>query len=118
MGRCEMKQCNGHMAKFDNCLAEALYELGDMYADEHCGDTDGPGYMWLFLFDDSHRVEPEEWSGMFGFTIAAGTYVTLFTNDQGFVYLTGYLRREEAQAAYDEFEREYSLWAESVECHV
>lgn len=119
MGRCEMKQCNGHPPKHDNCLSEALYELGTDYAVEHCGNAiEWWGYMCLYLFDESHKVEAEDWSGMFGFTIAAGTYVTLFNNDQGRVTMTGYLTREEAQAAYDEFEREFSLWSESVGCRV
>lgn len=119
MRYCELGPCGGHIAKFDNCLAEALYELGTDYAEEHCGNAiDWDGYAMLFCFDKSHRVKAGDWSGMFAFTISAGTYVIIHTAPSGAVTMTGYLTREEAQEAYDEFEREYALWSERQESYV
>jgi hypothetical protein len=66
--------------------------------------------MWLILGVDSIVVEAGEWSGGFKITIAPGSWFTMLTTDQGFVYLTAHDSRDEAQAAFDEHIRDYEIW--------
>lgn len=106
-------ECRGHSGKFDNCLAESLYEqcagmIG--WADEEGGSTEYQGYMWLILGVDSIEITADEWSGGFDIRTVPGTWLTLLTTDQGFVYLTGYNSRDDAQAAYDEHIRAWEIW--------
>lgn len=52
-------QCPGHLGKFQDCDAEALWTLSldQGNADTEFGDTDWHGYFALFLLNQSESVE-------------------------------------------------------------
>jgi len=51
---CEHPNCAGHLAKFDSCLDEAIWELAldQAYQDDTTGDTDFRGHFTLIGFDE------------------------------------------------------------------
>lgn len=105
--------CAGHLGKFSDCLSEALYEqaAGTVgWADDEGGTTEFEGYMWLILGHESIEIPAADWSGDFDIKTAPGTWLTLLTTDQGFVYLTAYGTRDEAQDAYDTHIAAYDAW--------
>jgi len=116
---CQVRQCNGHPPKYDNCLTEALHESCSAmvgWADEEGGSTESPyGYRWLILGHDGIEIDALEWSGGFDLKVAPDTFLIITTNDQGFVYMDSFDTAEEARAAYDGFDHAYGIWSEANE---
>lgn len=117
---CEVPRCTGHLGKFSNCLSEALWNLGEDYADESGGNSDAHGYHMMFLFH--HNTWLSDYAGdSFGhcdtpdFQIAGDTYVILTQTDSGQVFGEAYESETEARDAYDVYDRAYGEWMEANE---
>lgn len=115
---CGIPGCSGHLGKFDDCLSEALWNMGTDYADEYGGDSSGPcGYSMLFLFDESTRLSKlfKHWSELYvpDFVIGSGTYVMLTEHDSGRIYRESFETEQEARAAFDAHDRAYGEWSEA-----
>lgn len=118
MKNCAQKDCAGHVAKFDDCMSEALYEqcAGTRgWADEETGNTDWDGYMWLILASSEFEIPMEFWSGSFDMSIPGGTWMTLFVNTSGYVTLTYHDTEQRAQDTFDAFDKAFQEWEWSNE---
>jgi len=112
-GRCDHPQCpSAHWwQKHSNCLSEALWEQSG-WADEEGGNsTEWFGYAMLFLFRESATIPAREWSGGFTMNIAPGNFIMLIERSSGAVNFHAYETATDASNAYDEFIREYDIWA-------
>lgn len=118
IGHCAVPGCTGHLGRHANCLSEALWDLGQDYADEYGGDTASPaGFSMLFLFDESVWLSILAGSffgdlGVPDFIIAEGTYVLLTQYDSGQVFMEGFASEAEARQAFDDRDIAYGRWAE------
>lgn len=110
---CEFPKCTGHLSKFPNCLAEALYEVAEDFSDERFGDVDW-GFYALFLFRKSAVIPAGEWGGLTGadMTIGAGQYLILHESTSGLVSLYSYDMAVSAENRFDELMREFDLWSD------
>lgn len=104
--------CPGHspLDKYPDCLTEALY--GGMF-DAETGTVDGFG-MWVGLVIQTEAETVDGGQGV-EVVIPAGTCLIITENDQGHLTVTTYDTAEEAQSAYDEWERLYGEWCEVAE---
>lgn len=111
---CTVDGCQGHLAKFPNCLTEALWEVS-LVDGEATGSVEAYGHYTLIEFTEPTRHVmgldlgvPEADAGP-TVEITAGWYM-VGTNDQGFVWHTSYANETEARAEYDAIDAEYSAW--------
>lgn len=115
--KCVVPRCEGHLGRHDNCLSEALWNLGEDYADEHGGDSSAHGYHMLFLFDSNTWISDLstsalEYAGTPDFQVAQGTCVILTEVESGHVYLEGFDSPTEARGAFDDMIAQYGRWSE------
>jgi hypothetical protein len=105
-------RCPGHSTvdKFPDCLIEALY--GGMF-DEETGTVDGFD-RWVGLIIQA-EAETVDTVTEIPVTIPAGTFLIITENDQGHIGVETYPTAEEAQSAFDEWERRYGLWCDAEE---
>ncbi len=104
--------CPGHsvMDKFPDCLTEALY--GGMF-DAETGTVDGFGaWVGLVIQAEAETVNNGTDTPV---TIPTGTALIITENDRGHIRVEEFTTAEEAQAAYDEWERLYGEWCEVAE---
>jgi hypothetical protein len=109
---CEFPKCTGHLSKFPNCLAEALYEVAEDFSDERFGDLDW-GFFALFIFHESAVIPAGEWGGLTGadMHIGAGQFLILHESTSGLVSLHSYDMAVTASNRFDELMREFDLWS-------
>lgn len=104
--RCDTPSCPGHLGKFADCVAEALWVLSmDSSQDEQTGDAID-WHMWagLFVLESSELVEVEDARSV---EIPAGAYV-LVTGTTGFVDYSRYDSESDARDAFSAIDRDYS----------
>jgi hypothetical protein len=115
--RCDAEvspKCPGHspVGKFPDCLIEALY--GGSF-DEETGTVDGFNrWVGLIIQAEAETVDMDTVAEI-PVTIPAGTFLIITENDQGHIGVETYPNAEEAQSAFDEWERLYGLWCEAEE---
>lgn len=119
MHRCVVPGCEGHLGKYSDCLSEALWTLGEDYADESGGDTEGPGYAMLFVFHGSVWLSDLDKAlfptlGVPDFLIGGGTFVMLTGVDSGQVSMEGFACEDDARAAFDAHDRAYGMWYDTA----
>jgi hypothetical protein len=110
---CGVDGCAGHLAKFPDCLTEALWEVS-MIDGESTGSTEAYGHYTLIHYPEA---ETHVMGHALGVTdpdavhvdIPAGWYM-VGTNDQGSVWHTSYADEAEARADFAIAEEEYSAW--------
>ena len=118
---CVVPGCTGHLGKFSNCLAQALWNLGENYADESGGNTEAHGFHMMFLFRHntwlSDMAEGSfDWCDTPDFQIAGDTYVILTEASSGQVFGEAFESEGHARDAYDAYDRAYGEWSEINEC--
>jgi hypothetical protein len=111
--KCDNPGCQGHLAKFDSCLAECLYSFA-MDENDYTGSSDFG--VWcttplVFEVDQVEDIDPYADASV-TVTIPWGVYL-VSSNDQGFVYCVRYETIETAQAEYDRIDVAYSEWCET-----
>lgn len=115
---CPVPGCSGHLGKFADCLAQALWCLGEDYADESGGDSESVGYCMLFLFGETTWISSLA-KDMFAyldvpdFAFGPTTYVILTEVSSGQVSMEGFDNANDARAAYDAHDRAYGEWSEA-----
>lgn len=116
LSKCDNPKCQGHLGKFNDCLAETLYTL-DMYsgADETTGSTEAYGYYTLLIFNEDEKIDKDPALDYPLDTVPKGYYL-LMSNDQGFVHLATYPTEAEARAVFDDAAAQYSTWLDENEC--
>lgn len=119
MNRCVVPGCEGHLGRHSNCLSEALWNLGEDYANESGGDSEGPGYAMLFMFHDSVWISDLD-KGLFltlgvpDFLIGGGTFVMLTRANSAMVFMEGFTCEDDARAAFDAHDKAYGLWYDAT----
>lgn len=110
-------RCDGHLGKFPDCVAEALWvlSLDQGTATTEFGDTDWYGYFALFMLEQSETVEldpdgPDERIVI----VPAGNYL-LRTHSSGAVGYEATGSREEVTRICDEWERQYDEYLDDEE---
>lgn len=85
--------CEGHQGweAITDCVVQACWD----HPDETTGNVDGFGSFVALVIQEKDETTAD------GILVKAGTYLTIRTNDQGFIYPT---EHETAQAAQDEFD--------------
>lgn len=100
--------CEGHLGKYDDCIAESLDSLGLDYADEDTGSCDFEGHLMLFIFDEVKGCDVDQ-DGKRLSLIPAGNYI-LHTASGGAVSLWQYDTPQLASAEFDRWEARYHEW--------
>jgi len=102
-------ECDGHLGKFDDCLAEALYEWSLDGTDAHTGDSDFEGHLSMILVesDTTATIDPDGVARVVA--VPAGNYL-LWTASTGAVTLTVADTAEEARNIFQACDTRYSLW--------
>lgn len=104
--------CSGHLGKFDNCVAEAAYELSldQSTNDGWTGDSDFDGHFTLLIIEQDHPVTIDPDGESREVTIPAGNYI-VHTNGRGAVTLQEYDTEAAARAEFDAAHLRFELWA-------
>jgi hypothetical protein len=111
---CSQEGCNGHLAKFQDCLTEALWEIS-MYAGESTGSTEAYGHFTLIHIEAEEihimgaDLGVDESAQGPAVTIPAGWYM-ISQYDRGDVYHDQYDTESEATEAWTAADQEYSAW--------
>lgn len=105
---CNREKCQGHLGKFNNCVAEALWvlALNGMHAGE-TGDAETAGHYSLMIIAKDTEIDISE-SNTDIVVIPAGFYLLLTVNS-GAVHL---LEHESEESARNEFDRVDSMYAD------
>ena len=107
--KCDDPGCQGHLGKFSDCRAEAVYGWSlDGFADESTGTGDFEGHYALFIVPEPQnaRVDPEQDRMV---TVPAGHYI-LHESGTGSVSLWTYETEAEARAEFDAALDRYSAY--------
>lgn len=111
--KCDHPECTGHLAKFENCLSEGLYNADDWT--ESTGDADYGLTVSLIIMDESFTL-PAYVSGLsFDLHVRGPLYAVMTCDDQGFVELTGFDTEALARDCFDREADEYGAWVEASE---
>lgn len=112
-GRCEHPKCEGHFAKFENCLSEALYCFGEF--EDTAGEVDY-GVVTHLIIEHGGFALPHEVNGLsFDLIVAGPLYAVMTCDDQGFVDLSGFDTEALARDAFDAYTIDYAEWLEARE---
>lgn len=111
-GDCEHPKCQGHLAKFENCLSEALYCWGEF--DDRAGDVDYGLVAYLFIEHGSFTI-PAMMGVSFDLNIEGPLYAIMECSDSGFVGLSGFDTEALARDAFDAYTIDYAEWMEARE---
>lgn len=106
MRKCDNPTCTGHLAKFDDCRAEALYVASLDSADETTGTTDYRGHFALLIMTEAETLPVDD-----GVTVEvpAGNYVVQ-SHDSGAISLITFDTEAEARALMDSESDLYGEW--------
>lgn len=107
MSKCEQTGCQGHFGKFQDCLAEAVWEQSLHGFSESTGSTEAYGYFTLMIYAEDHYVVLDSR----GITVPAGAYVVEST-ESGTVYLYAYPTEADARKFFEAVDAEYGEWLE------
>jgi hypothetical protein len=105
MSRCDNPGCRGHLGKFPDCIAEALWQLDP---DESTGNTDWEAWYGLFQFDAPEDVTLHAWPNV-TVTIPTATYIA-GEDSRGAVFYTAFMDSEAARKGWAAIEASYSEW--------
>lgn len=102
-------ECDGHLGKFDDCLAEALWEWSLDSADASTGDSDFEGHLSLIIVDadTTSTIDPDGVAREVA--VPAGNYL-LWSASSGAVTLS---TADDAEAAWEIFrhnDTRYGMW--------
>jgi len=100
--------CAGHISKFADCKAEALWSGGLDYADDDTGSCDFEGHVMLFAFDQTEGIDIDH-DGKRLALVPRGNYI-LFTAPGGGVSLWEYESRTAAMDEFDRWQQRYEEW--------
>jgi hypothetical protein len=106
-GKCDHPQCEGHLSKFENCLAEALYNWGEF--EDTAGDMDYGSWCHLIISEGSFTI-PKDQGVSFDLHVQGPLYAVLDCDDQGGVDLGGFDTEQSARDYFDRFVYDYDLW--------
>ncbi len=101
--------CDGHLGKFDSCLAEAIYEWSLDDADARTGDCDFEGHLTLVLIPQPTTTVVDPDGIAREVAVPAGNYL-LWEAPSGAVSLGTTATPEQAREIFRETERRYDLW--------
>lgn len=107
---CNREKCTGHLGKFNNCVAEALWilALNGMH-DGETGDSDTTGHYSLVIIEKATEIDISEMPNASDIVeIPAGFYL-LLTVSSGAVHL---MEHDSEEAARNEFDRVDALYSE------
>lgn len=103
---CEFKHCTGHLGKFDDCVAEALWELSLDGADGDTGTVDFEGHFTLVLLEEpyTHKLNDQH-----EIEIPAGYHIVV---DQpgGWVTIRSYESEAKAREVFAGHEKRFGAW--------
>lgn len=112
MATCTTEGCPGHLWKFSDCVAEAVYEWSlDGSAVEQTGDVEFEGHFSLFIVpeDEPTRIDPG--GDNRPVTVPAGWYI-LYCADSGAVDLWSYDTERDARTEFELHDLAYSNWGD------
>lgn len=112
MTKCDWKNCEGHLGKFDSCRDEVLHEWA-LDSGDGTGDVEFDGFVTLVHLDVAETYT-SEWAvpnHLNGLTVPAGTYLVHSANS-GAVTVTSYETPELARSAYAVFDKAYGEWVD------
>lgn len=115
MSHCDVPGCHGHLAKFDNCVDEALYvlSLDQSTIEGWTGDVEWERHVSLIVVgDDEGDQWPVEISDELTVVVPWGSYLVL-ADDLGFVWTERYESQAAARIVFDEWDRAYSRWCDT-----
>jgi hypothetical protein len=101
--------CDGHLGKFDDCLAEALYEWSLDGADASTGDSDFEGHLSLIIVDTDTTAAIDPDGVAREVAVPAGNYL-LWTASTGAVTLSTADTVEGAWEIFRHNDARYALW--------
>ena len=106
---CDTPGCEGHLAKFDDCLTEALWQLTieGLYDADTGSLSDGFGVYAAFLVF-AHAENVTIPSGLI-VSVPAGEYMVSQT-EPGYVSLTS----DGARARFNDLDEERSAWLDKI----
>lgn len=115
--RCDWRNCQGHLGKYEDCVTEALDLLGLDYATDDYGSTEWAVFAMVFEYSEPWQLAPGDIEHyeptMAGLTIPAGLHV-VESDDRGFVYRTTAttdVERAELRARVDAARADWEQWA-------
>jgi hypothetical protein len=105
----EKAVCPGHLGKFDDCLAEALWEwsLDDADGTTGTGDFEGHTALIIAYQDETVVIDPD--GDTREVLVPAGIYL-LFEASTGIVTYMIAENKEQARAIFDANDERYALW--------
>ena len=106
MGKCDNPGCDGHLGKFPDCIAEALWGIDQ---DDQTGTTDWEAWYALYRFDQAETHPVHVYAPNLTVTIPAATYIA-GEDDRGAVFYTGYTDPAAARQAWDDINARYAEW--------
>lgn len=104
--KCDQAGCTGHLGKFQDCRAEAAYELSMDGGDGTTGATEYNGHYTLLILDAPEDVDLYDGPTV---TVPAGAYIVQATNS-GAVYLLTYGSEDDARKDFDAAAADYAEW--------
>jgi hypothetical protein len=104
-------QCPGHLGKFDDCAAQALFQLSLDWADASTGSSDFEGHVELLIVeaDDADVRLDEGIVHQRTVVIRPGNYL-IFTAADGQVTVATVSDTRGAWAIFGVTEQRYNLW--------
>lgn len=103
-------ECEGHIGKYDTCVAEALDLAGLDWSEDDTGSCEFDGHFMRFSFVTSEGYDISQGNqGPQLVIIPAGEYV-IYTASSGAVRLWTYESKDEAIAEMDHQNERYSDW--------
>jgi hypothetical protein len=108
--RCSVAGCSGHLGKFADCIAEAVWtaSLDGVDWTEQTGSTEYEGHYALMHFPEDEQVDVPDGPAV---PVPAGWYLTI-TAESGAVDVTRYDTEEEARVPFAEADKRYGEWLE------
>ena len=104
-------KCPGHLAKFDDCVQEALYELMmENMGEQTTGNDEYEGTYTTFnvTSDEITQINPD--SSEERWVVIPEGYYILQTSSGGFVYTLKYHSYSQMKEAYDVADDRYQRW--------
>lgn len=108
--KCDAEGCPGHIGKFSDCIAEAVYQwsLEGCADDGQTGSIDYQGHYSLFIVTHDQEVWLDD-TGDRKVPVPAGNYI-LHSATSGAVTLWNYETEESARNDFASAEAAYAAW--------
>jgi hypothetical protein len=107
---CDVPGCHGHLAKFDDCMSEAVWSWSMDGADRQTGSTEFAGHYSLVTLTDPDVFQMDEGQeDQYEVMVPHGHYV-VFSAESGAVTVERFETAAEAGAVMDAAETAYGEW--------